>query len=100
MWRRIAMLPSDCLLGSMLLSCVQPPVIRKAHYAFFSEHAFFIAAAATATKALFTLRADCGHTATQRIQEMHFFPSVSLGLSLLIACAGHFSAQRPHALHL
>ena len=86
MWRRIAMLPSD--------------LYKKSSLCFFQNTLFFIAAAATATKTLFTLRADCGHTATQRMQEMHFFPSVSLGLSLLIACAGHFSAQRPHALHL
>ena len=53
-----------------------------------------------ATMALFTFRADCGHIETQRIQEMHFLPSVSLGSSVLIACAGHISAQIPHALQL
>ena len=53
---------------------------------FLSEHAFLIAIAATATIALFTLRADCGQMETQRIQDIHFLPSVSLGFSRLIAC--------------
>lgn len=73
---------------------------RKSSLFFLSKHAFLIAIAATATMAPFTLRADCGQISIQRIQEIHFFPSVSLGFSLLMACAGHFSAQSPQALHV
>ena len=46
-----------------------------------SAQAFLMARAATATRALFALWADWGQIAAQRIQEMHVFPSVSLGRS-------------------
>ena len=67
---------------------------------FLSEQAFLIAIAAIETMAAFTLRAVCGHKETQRIQEIHFLLSVSFGFSLLMACAGHFSVQRQHRVHL
>lgn len=63
------------------------------------EQAFFIARAAAETKAPFTLRADWGHFATQRIQEMHVLASVTFRLSVRIACAGQFLAQSPQFVH-
>ena len=70
----------------------------KSSLLFLSEQAFFIARAATLTIAPFTLRADCGHCDTHRIQEMHFLLSAVLIFSLLMACAGQFSAQSPQLL--
>ena len=42
-------------------------------------------------------RAFCGHTATHRMQVMHFAASVCAGFSGEIAPAGHSHAQVPHA---
>lgn len=46
-----------------------------------------------------TLRAPWGHTAIQRIQEMHAFSSTFLGFSLSMACTGHAAAQAPQLVH-
>jgi len=59
-----------------------------------------IANAAAETITLLTLRAPWGHNATHRIQEMHFLLSASFRSFLLMACVGHFSAQRPQPVHL
>ncbi len=69
-------------------------------FTFLIEQAFFIASAATETIALFTLRADCGQFTTQRIHEMHFLRSVTFTFSLLIACAGQFSAHSLQFVHV
>lgn len=48
-----------------------------------------------ASRALLKPRDFCGQMETQRIQEMHFFTSVSDGRSGGIAPTGHFFAQIP-----
>ena len=67
---------------------------------FLPEQAFFNINEMAETMAAFTLRADCGHFATQRIQEMHLSLSAFFRFSVLIACAGQFSAQSPQPTQL
>ena len=63
-------------------------------------HALLINTEADKISALFSFRADMGHWVTQRIQEMHFRLSVSIGFEWLMAWAGHFLAQEPHNVQL
>lgn len=67
-------------------------------FPFLCAHAFLSAKAAADTIASFTLRADWGHLATHRMQEMHFLLSAVLSLSLLMAWAGHCSAHNPQPM--
>lgn len=67
-------------------------------FLFLLLQAFLIANAATDTIVPFTLRADFGQSATQRIQEIHFPESAVFKFSLLIACAGQFFAHRPQLI--
>jgi len=59
------------------------------------EHAFLRARDAADAMALLILLAECGQRTTQRMQEIHFFPSALLRFSRLIAWAGHCRAHRP-----
>ena len=59
-------------------------------------HAFFSFMLPAVRNALLTLLAFRGHTAMQRIQEIHAEVSVFDGSSSVIAPTGHSFAHRPH----
>ena len=59
-----------------------------------------IATAAIEVIRLLTFLALLGHIDTHRMQDMHLFLSVALGLSAQIATAGHFCAHRPQDVQL
>ncbi len=71
----------------------------KSSFCFWILQAAFIFLDATFTKRELTFRALFGQILIQRIQDIHRFLSVFLGLSNGIAPTGHKLAQRPQLVH-
>jgi hypothetical protein len=68
-------------------------------FCFTSEQAFLMAREAMDTINPLTFLAYCGQFETQRIQEIHFLPSVVFGDWGSIATTGHCFAHNPHSVH-
>lgn len=71
----------------------------KSSFCFWLLQAAFIFLDATFTKRELTFRALLGQILIQRIQDIHRFLSVFLGLFDGIAPTGHKLAQRPQLVH-
>src|SRR5699024_4899540 len=71
---------------------------RNSSPSFRSEQTFFKATCAAVSMTGVTFRAPWGHTATQRIQEMHRALSVRRGSAGSMAWTGHCGAHRPQRL--